>query len=190
VKIAFHNRQRRRPVDSKALSLDFERLLSFLAQDLSQAPPAWLKKSQLKQIFSRGQLSVVLVSNKAIRKVNRQWRDQDKPTDVLSFPLELTPPPFLRTRTSPGAKATSQADLDFDPVGECDQWLVGEVIISLDRASEQAQDYGHSLERELSFLFVHGVLHVLGFDHVTKEEEKEMFGRQRRILAAAGVKRH
>ena len=64
------------------------------------------------------------------------------------------------------------------------------MIISLERAREQAEEYGHSLERELSFLFVHGVLHILGFDHMTKAEEKEMFGRQRRILAAAGIKRH
>jgi len=169
VKIAFHNRQRGQAVDSKALGLNFQRLLGFLSEELSQAPPAWLKKRQLKQIFSRGQLSVVLVSNKAIRTINKQWRDQDKATDVLSFPLELTEPAYLEP--------------------DSDQWLVGEVIISLERASEQAKDYGHSLERELSFLFVHGVLHVLGFDHMTKEEEKEMFARQRRILAAAGIAR-
>jgi len=170
VKIAFHNRQRRERVDSKALSRDFEQLLGLVGQELKETPPAWLKKRQLKQIFDHGSLSVALVSDRAIAVVNKDWRGLDKPTDVLSFPLELEPPPI-------------EARLIQE------EWLVGEVIISLERAREQAQDFGHSLERELSFLFVHGVLHVMGFDHMTREEERDMFGRQKRILAAAGIKR-
>lgn len=170
MKIAFHNRQRREKVDSKALSRDFEQLLSFVAEELKESPPAWLKKRQLKQIFDHGSLSVALVSDRAIAVVNRDWRGLDKATDVLSFPLELEPP---------AAEALKIQE----------EWLVGEVIISLERAREQALDFGHSLERELSFLFVHGVLHVLGFDHMTRAEERDMFGRQKRILAAAGIKR-
>lgn len=174
MKIAFHNKQRAESVDSKALRLDFQRLLGFIAEDISQAPPAWLKKRQLKEIFSRGTLSVALVSNKTIARVNKEWRGQDKATDVLSFPLELTAPPRL---------------IGEDDEEEEEEWLVGELLISLERAREQSLEYGHSLERELSFLFVHGVLHVLGFDHIKKDEEKEMFGRQKRILSAAGIKR-
>jgi probable rRNA maturation factor len=199
LKIAFHNRQRRVAVDSKAVGLEFERLLGFLMSELRQAPPVWLKKRQLQQIFLHGQLSVVLVSNKAISKINKQWRDQDKATDVLSFPLDLTPPPvsnkanldFDRAGQKKGRNRGGQnADENgYDENGYIDQWVVGEVIISLERAQEQAKDYGHSPERELSFLFVHGVLHVFGFDHLTRAEEKEMFGLQRRILDAAGIKR-
>lgn len=165
MKIAFHNKQRREPVDGKALSQDFERLLGHIDRELGESPPAWLKKRQLKQIFAHGSLSVALVSNRAIAVINKDWRGINKATDVLSFPLELEPPPVL------------------------DEWEVGEVIISLERAREQAEEFGHSLERELSFLFVHGVLHVLGFDHMTPAEEKDMFGRQKRILRAAGIKR-
>jgi probable rRNA maturation factor len=180
VNIAFHNRQRREPVNSKNLRAEFARLLNFLGADLLAEPPRWLKKKQLKEIFGRGSLSVALVSNKAIRAVNKDWREQDKATDVLSFPLELTPPPFLGMA---GAADDEQEEQEEQ------EWIVGEILISLERAREQAEEYGHSLDRELGFLFVHGVLHVLGFDHVTKEEEKEMFGRQRRILDAAGVRR-
>ncbi|MBU6450349.1 MAG: rRNA maturation RNase YbeY [Cyanobacteria bacterium REEB67] len=180
--IVFHNRQRREPVNSKNLSAEFARLLNFLGADLMAEPPRWLKKKQLKQIFGRGSLSVALVSNKAIRAVNKDWREQDKATDVLSFPLELTPPPFIGLV---GADAFDEGEEDDEDY----EWIVGEILISMERAREQAEEYGHSLDRELSFLFVHGVLHVLGFDHVTKEEEKEMFGRQRRILDAAGVRR-
>jgi probable rRNA maturation factor len=66
---------------------------------------------------------------------------------------------------------------------------LGDVIISAPRASSQAIEFGHSLERELYFLFVHGFLHVLGFDHMTKKDEKEMFGRQNEVLLAVGITR-
>ena len=173
MKIAFHNRQRREPLDARALAAEFERLLSFLSDDLLLNPPGWMKKKQLKLIFAQGQISVAIVSDRAIRQVNRGFRQIDKATDVLSFPLELEPPPFF----------------DMDSEDEQEEWVVGEVLISLEKAREQADEYGHTLARELSFLFVHGVLHVLGFDHMTAAEEKEMFGRQKRILAAAGIKR-
>jgi probable rRNA maturation factor len=66
---------------------------------------------------------------------------------------------------------------------------MGELIISAEKAQEQAEEYGHSFEREMAFLFVHGCLHVLGFDHLTKAEEKEMFSRQKQILDSCGFKR-
>jgi probable rRNA maturation factor len=91
---------------------------------------------------------------------------KDAPTDVLSFPLELEEPPL--------------PDLP---------WEVGEVIISAERAQEQAIEYQHTLERELCFLFVHGLLHVLGFDHMEPGDEKDMFSRQKEILHAAGIQR-
>ncbi len=175
-------------MDSAALSLQFAKLSDHVAANLKAEPPVWLKKRQLQQIFLHGELSCVLVSNKMIRTINKQWRDQDKATDVLSFPLELTQPPWLHSAKS-GSVSRSRQSLDFDQEEAQQPWVVGELIISLERAQEQAIEYGHSLERELSFLFVHGLLHILGFDHMTKADEKVMFGRQRHILDAAGIKR-
>lgn len=168
MKIAFQNRQRRLSLDIAQVRHDFETLSDYLAANLSARPPAWLEGAQIKSIFDSPQstLSVALVSNRVIRELNKQWRGIDKATDVLSFPLELDAPQFLE-----------------------EDWQIGDVIISAEKALAQAEDYGHSLERELAFLFVHGFLHVLGFDHVTKKEEQEMFGRQNEILSSAGFKR-
>lgn len=167
MKIALQNRQRRLSLDLEQIREDFESLSKYLAANLSDRPPAWLSAKQIKNIFDSpiSSLSVALVSNRVIRQLNSTWRDIDKATDVLSFPLELESP---------------YAD---------DDWQIGDVIISAEKALSQAEEYGHSLERELAFLFVHGFLHVLGFDHVTKKEEIEMFGRQNEILASAGFKR-
>ncbi|MCC7530117.1 MAG: rRNA maturation RNase YbeY [Candidatus Melainabacteria bacterium] len=119
----------------------------------------------MKKVAERGVFNVVFVTNKEIQELNRQWRNKDAPTDVLSFPMDSEEPP------------------DGEP------WELGDVIISVERADEQADDYGHSLERELCFLFVHGALHVLGFDHETKKEEKEMFSRQDAVLESLGISR-
>ena len=108
---------------------------------------------------------MVLVSDKKIKELNKDWRGKDSATDVISFPLDLEP--------------------DFEDV----PFEVGEIYISVDKAQEQANDYGHSLERELAFLMTHGVLHVLGFDHKEPDEEKDMFGRQRLILESCGYTR-
>jgi len=120
----------------------------------------------LEDMAERGQFSLVLVSDRQIRTLNKDWMGKDKPTDVLSFPLSIDPPPSVEL-----------------------PWEVGEIVISVEKAQEQAIDYGHSFEREMAFLFVHGMLHVLGFDHMEPKEEKEMFGRQKQILNAAGFKR-
>jgi probable rRNA maturation factor len=132
---------------------------------LLESKPPHLTLSSIRQLAKRGEMSVTLVSNKQIHSLNRQWRQKDAATDVLSFPLTLSAPP---------------AGLP---------WELGEVIISAEKAVEQASSLGHSFERELSFLFVHGCLHVLGFDHELPEDEKEMFGRQNEILEAAGISR-
>lgn len=95
--------------------------------------------------------------------MNATYRDKDMPTDVLSFPME--------------------EELAEDILSKGQPVLLGDIIISLERAEEQAQNYGHSLERESTFLFIHGLLHLLGYDHeVYPEEEKEMFALQDKIL--------
>jgi len=181
VKIAFHNRQRKLELDSEELLADYAALTAGLSENLLKRPPSWLPKKDLKAIFARGSLSVAIVSDRTIRQINKEWRSINKATDVLSFPLELVEPPSLAFDVPPEMAEM----LEEDP----NQWIVGEIIISVEKAVAQAEQYGHSARREMAFLFVHGCLHVLGFDHMTKAEEKEMFGRQTEILTLAGFKR-
>lgn len=109
-------------------------------------------------------ISVTFVDNEFIRKLNCEYRKIDRPTDVISFA-------FLDGMENKETLLHSKQMVDL-----------GEIYISIDKAKEQALEYGHSLKRELCFLFVHGLLHLLGYDHMTKEEEKEMFELQNIIL--------
>ncbi|MBQ6701578.1 MAG: rRNA maturation RNase YbeY [Clostridia bacterium] len=113
------------------------------------------------------EISVTFTDNESIRELNREYRDIDRETDVLSFPME-----------------------DMDELDGDGDVVLGDVVISLEKAKEQAEEYGHSLEREISFLCVHSCLHLLGYDHETGEEdEKEMFGKQEEILKKIGQER-
>ena len=104
---------------------------------------------------------VTIVDNKTIHKINREFRNVDRPTDVISFA-------FLDDK--------NEKELKGGPIN------LGEIIISFEKAEEQAKEYGHSLKREMVFLFVHGMLHLLGYDHMTEADEKEMFELQDKIL--------
>ncbi|MBX9686398.1 MAG: rRNA maturation RNase YbeY [Candidatus Obscuribacterales bacterium] len=159
------NRQRRLKLDSKWFRGAAQELLAAVLDNVKKKPAPFINKKQLKNLSESGILSVVFVSNKEIRKLNKEWRGKDYATDVLSFPLEL------------------DSELNGVP------FEMGELIISLEKAQEQAEEYGHSFERELAFLFVHGCLHVLGFDHMSKAEEIDMFGRQKEILNHCGYMR-
>ncbi|MFV0315035.1 MAG: rRNA maturation RNase YbeY [Anaerotignum sp.] len=117
------------------------------------------------------EVSVSIVDDKEIRQINNQFRNIDRATDVLSFPL-----------------LTFEAGEVFD-LNEKDEVLLGDIIISLERAREQALEYGHSLKREVAFLTAHSMLHLLGYDHMEEEEEKEMFAKQNEILIKAGIPR-
>ena len=110
-------------------------------------------------------VSVSIVDNKYIHKINKKYRGIDRPTDVISFA-------FL--------DGEEDKEKLFKSKGEV---VLGDIYISLDKAKEQAEEYHHSLERELSFLFVHGLLHLLGYDHMNKEDEEVMFALQEEILA-------
>ncbi len=114
-------------------------------------------------------LSVTFVDNKYIHKVNKKYRHIDRPTDVISFA-------FLDTETD-------KEKILFTP----GPVVLGDIYISVEKAQQQAEEYGHSLNRELSFLFVHGLLHLLGYDHMKKEDEEVMFKLQDEILAIKGV---
>ncbi len=116
----------------------------------------------------RAEVSVTFTDNEGIHALNREYRNVDRPTDVLSFPL------------SDGE--------DYDTDG--DAVLLGDIVISLERAQTQAEEYGHSFEREVAFLTVHSMLHLLGYDHETSpENERDMFARQDEILMSAGMTR-
>ncbi|QUG42144.1 rRNA maturation RNase YbeY [Psychrobacillus sp. INOP01] len=117
------------------------------------------------------EVSVTFVSNDAIQEINKTYRNKDVPTDVISFAME---------EMGEGEIEILDADIPT---------MLGDIIISVQRATEQAESYAHSFERELCFLAVHGFLHLLGYDHGTEEQEKEMFGLQESILQAFGLKR-
>ena len=112
------------------------------------------------------EVSVTIVDNEEIRKINNKFRNIDRATDVLSFPL-----------------------IDFDNESLPDDGskiYLGDIIISIERAKEQAKEYGHSIDREIGFLTAHSMLHLLGYDHMVPEEEKEMFAKQEEILNNLG----
>lgn len=115
-------------------------------------------------------VSVMLTDDEGIRRVNREFRDVDRPTDVLSFPLnELEPGDFDRS--------LCEKDLDTGLI------LLGDMMISVPRCEEQGKEYGHGYEREIMYLTVHSVLHLLGYDHVDEGERKrQMRQREKEIM--------
>lgn len=121
-----------------------------------------------ENIEEEAELSVTFVDKEEIQEINKMYRDKDKVTDVISFALEEDEPEVT--------------GLDMPRV-------LGDIIICTDVAKEQADNYGHSFERELGFLALHGFLHLLGYDHMNEQDEKEMFGRQEQILNAYGLTR-
>jgi probable rRNA maturation factor len=115
------------------------------------------------------EISFSLVTNDEIHKLNKKHRGIDRPTDVLSFPL---------------------IDFERETIANDGQTVyLGDIIISIERAKEQAEEYGHSLKRELAFLTAHSMLHLLGYDHMTEEEEKVMFKKQDEILDNLNITR-
>ena len=119
------------------------------------------------------QVYVLLTDNEEIHEINKEHRQIDRPTDVLSFPL-----------LEDGCPTPDDIDYDSGCIP------LGDIVISIDHAVMQARDYGHSLRREIAFLCVHSVLHLLGYDHVTSDEdERIMFDKQREILGSMGITR-
>ena len=113
-----------------------------------------IKKLKLKDIV----FDIIIVTNKEIRELNREYRGIDNYTDVISFALE-----------------------DFEDI-KTEVRLLGDIYISLDKIKEQSENYGHSFLREFAFLSIHGLLHLLGYDHMNPEDEKEMFTLQEELL--------
>ncbi len=119
-----------------------------------------------------GEVVVTIVTDDEIHGLNRQYRHIDRPTDVLSFAM------------------LEELDDSISPIHHADvPVMLGDIIISAERAVDQAEDYGHSVERELCFLAVHGFLHLIGYDHDSEETEQHMFQKQEMILERVGVTR-
>jgi probable rRNA maturation factor len=118
------------------------------------------------QKVSNAIFSIIFVDNEEIQRINREYRGIDRVTDVISFALE-----------------------DNDDMEVAGIRVLGDIYVCIPRMKEQAINYGHSEKRELSFLTVHGLLHLLGYDHQTKDEEEIMFGLQELILNGANITR-
>ena len=110
--------------------------------------------------------NVIIVDNNKIHEINKEYRNIDRETDVISFALE-----------------------DDKTINDSHIRVLGDIYISIDKAKSQAEEYGHSLKRELCFLTTHGFLHLLGYDHMKKEDEEIMFPLQEKILEEYGVSR-
>lgn len=115
----------------------------------------------------RTEISVSFVDGEEIRTLNRDYRDTDRVTDVLSFP---------------------QFD-DLNDIPEFGEICLGDVVICKDKAEEQAEEFGHSFEREIIYLFTHSILHLLGYDHMEETEKKEMRDREEEVMTYLGIGR-
>ncbi|MBR0381548.1 MAG: rRNA maturation RNase YbeY [Eubacterium sp.] len=127
------------------------------------------------------QIFVLLTDNEEIQTINREQRCIDKPTDVLSFPGTDYPAPACFDNLE-----ETDPDVFHPDTGEL---MLGEIVISMDKVKEQAEEYGHSMTRELAFLTAHSMLHLMGYDHMTETEESDMEERQEKILAQCGYLR-
>ena len=137
---------------------------------------AWLrgvavKALQLQRLMEQAELSITLTTDEEVRKLNEQYRGIATSTDVLSFPME---------------EDAAGAEVFIAPEGVR---MLGDVVVSYPQAVRQAAEFGHSIEREVAFLTVHGILHLLGQDHQTPEHERDMFARQEAVLQSLGLTR-
>ncbi|MDP4170021.1 MAG: rRNA maturation RNase YbeY [Bacillota bacterium] len=154
------------------LVIDFLDETKELLENQFEEIEALLNYAAVEQKVDEGaELSVTFVTNDRIQEINREYRHKDAATDVISFAME------------------ELGEGEIELIGADTPRVLGDIIISVAKAREQAEEYGHSFMRELGFLSVHGFLHLLGYDHETEEEEKEMFSLQKEILDAYGLTR-
>ncbi len=125
-----------------------------------------VKHTLNKMEAEKSEVNIIFVGLEEIHEINKTYRNVDRPTDVISFALE-----------------------DTEDVTVYEERVLGDIYICLDKVHEQAKEYGHTEIREMAFLIVHGLLHLLGYDHMIKEEEKIMFGLQEEILNEMGITR-
>ncbi|MGM8213525.1 rRNA maturation RNase YbeY [Virgibacillus sp. W0430] len=154
------------------MHIDFhDKTKSVLTDDIDLLQRLIEYAAKREGVSHESELSINFVDNREIQELNRNYRQQDTPTDVISFALQ------------------DSVDGEVSIVGEDIPLLLGDIVISVDKAKQQAEAYNHSLQRELGFLAVHGFLHLLGYDHYNEESEREMFTKQEEILGAFQLER-
>ena len=131
-------------------------------------------------LLDNSELYISVVSPVTIRRLNREYRNVDAITDVLSFPA-------IDWEGEEPGRIPADKHIDINP--KTDRFVLGDIVICLARAEEQARDYGHGIEREVCFLAVHGVLHLLGFDHINEDEERRMQHITESVLADLNLNR-
>ena len=155
-----------------SLEIDFLDEVNELSdQEINEVEKLLNYAASQENVQEGSELSVTFVSNDRIQEINREYRDKDRPTDVISFALE------------------EMGEGELEIFGEDIPRILGDIIISIPKAREQAEEYNHSFMRELGFLAVHGLLHLLGYDHMNEQDEKQMFDRQKEILDGFGLGR-
>lgn len=176
-----------------------------ISQELVEKLELLLQLAGEAEHVSEGEVALTFVDDAEIQRLNKEYRGLDKPTDVLSFAMQemgedeieiiFDEDDFVQEEDLERGELLDQhsdedGEEDEEEAFESDALFeepLGDIIISVPRAIEQSEDYGHSVERELGFLFVHGFLHLIGYDHQTEEEEKKMFAKQEAILQKAGL---
>lgn len=143
------------------LTLDFDAVQ--LAEDCARE--ALIEE----EIEDDAEVSLTFTDNAGIRELNKRYREIDRETDVLSFPM------------------LGEDGFEVNP--ETDALLLGDIVISLEKAKAQSEEYGHSMKREVAFLMAHSLFHLLGYDHMSPEEEAEMFAKQENVLRRLGITR-
>lgn len=147
---------------------DMEKVISFALKE--------------EEVFKECEISLVLVNNEEIRAINAETRGIDKATDVLSFPM-------LDYEKGKVFKDIYK-DCEFDEIYlDGEELVLGDIVLSLERALEQSKEYNHSFERESFYLIVHSILHLLGYDHMVEEEKVVMRKREEEILGKLDIKR-
>jgi len=148
--------------DESILQEQRESLAALLNQAINKA-------IRLSEGPEEAEVSLILVDDQRIHALNLEYRGVDRPTDVLSFAL--------------------QEEVEEEPEIEVEDEMLGDIVISVERARDQAEEYGHSFEREIVYLAVHGTLHLLGFDHEEENDKQEMRSKEEEVMAQLRLER-
>lgn len=143
----------------ESLPSDYEEILNKVCLEVAEY-------HSLGEEYEGAEVSLVFCDGDYIQELNRQYRNVDRVTDVLSFPMD-----------------------DAESAISTEEFILGDIVICVLRMKEQAKEYGHSETRELAFLFLHGMLHLLGYDHIEDDDREEMEQVQREILESLGINR-
>jgi len=153
------------------LEIDFQDEGESVSEEMINLLDNLLQHAAAQLNIGDAEMSVTFVDNVRIQEINKTYRDKDQPTDVISFAME------------------DEVEGEVEIIGADLPRVLGDIIVSIPKAKEQAEEHGHSFKRELGFLTLHGFLHLLGYDHMVEEDEKEMFGLQDELLNSFGLTR-